>query len=228
MLPGQLEQAAEDNRHQWDGSVVRPIFLSQWRLVTLGGFVVGMSPVPDGSIVLSMKLANRALHALFRYVSRPTERRGPIPFSVLVPKTGRPGVTYWLLDDPSHCRALMWYAVLNTQDLSREFANLLADGVPVTRAVIGQVLNLWMPVAHIEGQDVPLWPSTYWENIGSEDVLIKHVAPDPGGVGAGNVDQDNVPLSQLSPPWAHRLTRGNVLGGWHNMFTEAYTRQDED
>jgi hypothetical protein len=46
--PGHIGQLAADSRQEMDGTVVRDIFCSHWRVVVVANFLVGMSPFLGG------------------------------------------------------------------------------------------------------------------------------------------------------------------------------------
>jgi hypothetical protein len=128
MSSAEIENLAMARIEEWDHTPLEKVFSRAWRLVSIDELVVGYSPFPDCSLILSLYSANLVLKQLYRYFSEEVERRGPIPSNLFFPVKGKPCIDHWSLYRQEDVRALCWHVMMSIPKVSSGFGRWFREG----------------------------------------------------------------------------------------------------
>jgi hypothetical protein len=187
-----------------------------WRIVAVGDIIVGYSPYPDASLVLTVYYAGKVLSQIYRYVTDDKARLGPLPGSEMISKNGIAMQDYWHLGSLDHCRALLWYALYSSH-AAQPHLGVLASGWE---------WNVLGFLEHVRVYDVSatngtheqflLWPSLYWQHRRSRDIHLNRMDMSPRGIVERHPTGESAAMAEFTDTWLRHTVRGTGEGdtGW--------------
>jgi hypothetical protein len=210
--PLQLEVLAEDKVSRFDRTVVGEIFTTYWRIVAVGDVIVGYSPYPDASLILSVYSAGRVLSQIYEYVTEDKARLGPLPGSEMIPKNGTVMQDYWYLGCVEHCRALLWYALYSCNTAQPDLRALSSSWGWGINEFLGLIRVFDVTAIENDQKRFPLWPSLYWQHLRSNNVSLSPMAMSPEGIIERRLTGERITMTRFADTWTRHVTRGTGGG----------------
>jgi hypothetical protein len=203
-----IEQQAIMNTEKFEGTIIQDIYTTTWRLVSIDGIIVGTSPFPDGSVILTMHATNVVLHQLYDYLTDEKERMAQIPLSVLLPKKGKAGIDYFFPINQADIACLFNYVAFSAIEISDELKRNLFE-IPKDLDQYRSLVRYYHLLAtYPNGTTIVLWPAVYWSEIGSKEILL--VESGSSFSDPPSEDGRKVSLAEFRPLWPSSLFRGQV------------------
>jgi hypothetical protein len=143
----------------------------------------------------------KVLTQLTDYLVEDKARKRPFPYHLFVPAKGKPGVDYFRLHDLSDLPALFNYAMVSVNHIQAEVMEAYMHP-DASWTQLRALVHGYATTGKKGGEDIVIWPSVYWAETHSMDLLVFPLLPN--GEPAG----DPVPLGNFQP----FVTKGIVRG----------------
>jgi hypothetical protein len=205
MSSAEIENLAISHIEEWEHTPLEKLFSRAWRLISIDSLIIGYSPFPDCSLILSLYSANIVLKQLFEYFSAEVERCGPLPAHLFFPIKGKPGIDYWSLYKQEDIRALCWHVIMSIPVMSESFGNYVREiPEPLTYGDFRQFIEAWDVKVMISENPCLLWPTQYWLNIDDETTIIKYIPWDLSCI-YGEDRARETSLKRFKCPWTRKI-----------------------
>jgi hypothetical protein len=173
--PIDIEQEADIRANKLAASPLHKLYIDNWRIVLCGNTLVGFSPNPSVSVILTPYAANKVMTQQYNYLTADKQRLAMMPLSLYYPTKGREGIDYFSLDNPSSVTSLFWYAAYSSSTFSQEMVVRLCQH-EINPGNVHHYLTPVLTKGYIntrESEEIIFWPSTIWQYVDNPDVMIK-------------------------------------------------------
>jgi hypothetical protein len=206
--PLQIEVLAEDKTSRYDRTVVATLFVNYWRVAVLGNSIVGYSPFPDGSLILSIYSAGKVLNQMYNYLTEDKVRHGLLPGGQLIPKGGLAMQDYWYISQADHCKSLAWYAAYSSAIYDPVLTELCSSWTWTPTEFLDRLKLFDVNAVDEGGNTFPLWPSVYWQHLRSNKITLTRMDMTADGISGRATLDERTALVQFNDTWLRTTVRG--------------------